>query len=78
MERFWTTEEIEEEVNKVSGTWVKRRNLREKLKAENNKILDNTIMVLKSNIRVLKSHGATQSYLRTYYSKLTEWECKRL
>jgi len=78
MERFWTTEEIEAEVDKVSGAWVKRRNLREKLKAENNNNLDNTIMVLKSNIRVLKANGAKQGTLVHFYSKLTELELKRL
>jgi len=78
MERFWTSEEIEAEVDKVSGTWVKRRNLREKLKAENNHFVDDNIMIIKANIRAFKSLGAKERMLITYYNLVSNLECKRL
>jgi len=78
MERFWTSEEIEAEVDNVSGTWVKRRNLREKLKAKNNQFVDNGIIKTQENIRLLKSLGAKEGILRSYYSLVTGLELKRL
>ena len=78
MSRFWTIEEIEHEVDKVQGTWVKRRNLREKLKRENNAFIDTHLEIIKQEIRRLKAMGTRQIGLIVYYSELTNLEFRKL
>jgi len=80
MERFWTSEEIEREVDKVSGTWVKRRNLREKLKRENNAYLSNEIEIeiIRRDIRKAKANGAKLQSLIIHFCEITELELKKL
>jgi hypothetical protein len=78
MSRFWTSEEIESEVDKVSGTWVKRRNLWLKLKAENNNFIDTHIEIIKRDIRRLKAMGTPEGLLLVYYSEITDLELRRL
>jgi len=78
MERFWTSEEIEAEVDKVSGTWVKRRNLREKLKRENNACLTNEIEIIRRDIRAAKANGAKLQSLIIHFGKITQLELKKL
>ena len=78
MERFWTSEEIEAEIDKVSGTWVKRRNLREKLKAKNNHHVGAMSLNVLNYIRALKANGSSEQDLRELYSKVSNLELKRL
>jgi len=73
-----TKESIEIEVSQVSGTWVKRRNLRNKLIKESNEIINKRIDKLKSEIRGLKFSGVKQQALAPVFAKITQLEIRIL
>lgn len=59
-----------------SGTWVKRRNLREKLTGESNKLVYEQIDIYKGKIRDLRAMGAREEALRHWYAEVTKLELK--
>lgn len=69
-----TEQEIDHQVSQCSGTWVKRRNFREKLTAESNKIVFEKIAECKGKIRDLRSMGAKEQDLRRLYAEVTKYE----
>ena len=71
-----TIEEIEIAVSKLEGTatWVKRKNLRNKLTSANNKEIDRRIELIQKEIREKKSKGAKQRDLINLFSMITELE----
>lgn len=73
-----TEQSIEAEVSQISGTWVKRRNLRNKLTAASNKIVNERIETLKREIRGLKAEGVKQQMLAPVYAKITQLEIRLL
>ena len=73
-----TNESIELEVSQLSGTWVKRRNLRNKLMTASNKIINARIEALKREIRVLKFSGVKQQALSPVFAKITQLELRLL
>ena len=78
MSRFWTAEEIELEVDKLSGGWVKRRNLRARLTLENNKHVDREISDISAVIRNLRAIGTTEQNIRHWYAEKSKLEFKKL
>ena len=73
-----TIDQIEREVSELSGTWVKRRNLREKLIKQSNAEVNAMIQELKKEIRRLKAGGAREKSLAEVYAKVTRLEMKLL
>ena len=73
-----TIEGIDLAVSKLEGTatWVKRKNLRNKLTAANNKELDRRIGLLQKEIREKKARGYKQRDLTNLFSMITELEFK--
>lgn len=75
---IYTQEQIDLEVSQLSGTWVKRRNLRRRLtKKSNNEILSR-IEVIKREVRLLKLDGFTEQDCRELYANITKLELKTL
>ena len=72
--RILTIDEIEKQVRACSGTWVKRRNLREKLIKQSNAATTDEILIVKAKIRDLRAMGAREENLRHWYSQLTKFE----
>jgi hypothetical protein len=72
--RILTIEEIESQVRQCAGTWVKRRNLRLKLKAQSNQAVREEMLIIKAKIRDLRAMGAREESLRHWYSQLTKFE----
>lgn len=72
--RILSLEEVEEQVSACSGTWVKRRNLRLKLKKQSNLLVAEEISIVKAKIRDLRALGAKEEALRHWYSQLTKFE----
>ena len=68
--------EIEIQVSKVSGTWVKRKNLRNRLVSGNNKEVNRLIELIRSDIRKKKSQGFKQWDLVDLFGEITELEFK--
>jgi hypothetical protein len=66
-----TAQEIEERVYQCGGTWVKRRNLRKKLTAESNRLIDEKIDECKGKIRDLRAIGAKEQTLRDWYAEVS-------
>lgn len=75
---IYTAEGIEWEVSQIGGTWIKRRNLRNKLTEASNKIVNDRIEKLKGEIRSLKAAGITQQALSPVYAKITQLEIRIL
>lgn len=75
---IYTESEIEAEVSQLSGTWVKRRNLRNKLTRQSNDEITRRIDVIKKEIRSLKADGFNQHDLRELYSNVTNLEVRVL
>jgi hypothetical protein len=73
-----TSDEIEIKVSQISGTWVKRRNLRKKLKEKSNRLINEEIQECKGKIRDLRAMAATEETLRFWYSEVTNLEIKLL
>lgn len=71
-----TIEQVENEVSKVAGTWVKRRNLRKRLTEQSNKEVNREIDEIKKQIRCLKSQGLYQADFRSMYSEITQLELR--
>ena len=75
---IYTQEQIDLEVSQLSGTWVKRRNLRRRLtKKSNNEILSR-IEVIKREVRLLKLDGFTEKDCRKLYANITKLELQLL
>tara|TARA_R110002033_G_C3820445_1_gene233028 strand:+ start:288 stop:518 length:231 start_codon:yes stop_codon:yes gene_type:complete len=75
---IYTAEQIEWEVSQCGGTWVKRRNLRNKLKKHSNDEVNEKIAECKGKIRDLKAMGANQSNLRFWFAEVTQLEMRLL
>ena len=73
-----TAQSIETQVSQVRGTWVKRRNLRERLKSESNALIAGEIDAIRKDIRMLKSNGATQQELSPFFAKVSNLEARIL
>ena len=73
-----TSGEIEIKVSQISGTWVKRRNQRKKLKEKSNRLINEKIMECKGKIRDLRAMSAKEETLRFWYSEVTNLELKLL
>jgi hypothetical protein len=73
---IYTEEQIEWEVSQVSGTWVKRRNLRKKLTEASNKTVNNRIEILRREIRSLKAAGIKEQALSPVYGKITQLQIR--
>lgn len=73
-----TEESIEWEVSQISGTWVKHRNLRNKLKEASNKIVNDRIEILRREIRSLKAAGIKEQALAPVYGKITQLQIRLL
>jgi len=74
----YTEQEIELMVSQISGTHIKRNNLRRKLKEENNSEIQREIDLIRSKIRMLKAQGLYESDFRGMYSDITKLELKLL
>ena len=74
----YTAEQIEIEVSQCGGTWVKRRNLRNKLAKHSDDDINEKIAECRGKIRDLKAMGANQSSLRFWFSEITQLEMRLL
>lgn len=75
---IYTEAEIEAEVSRLSGTWVRRRNASARMKKESNAHIVNEINEIKKQIRNLKAMGFYQSDFIGMYSEITKLELKIL
>jgi hypothetical protein len=75
---IYTAEQIELEVSRCSGTWVKRANLRKKLIKESNKLINKEIDEIKKTVRCLKAQGLYESDFRSMYAEITQLEMRLL
>jgi len=73
-----THSEIESEVRKIKGTWVKRSNARKRFVAESNAEIDNGILNIKDKIRRLKAMGVKEGNLAVWYSQITGLELQKI
>lgn len=73
-----TDADIELRVSQISGTHIKRNNLRAKLKDASNKLIENKIMECKGRVRDLRALGSKEEDLRFWYSEITNLELKRI
>lgn len=71
---IYTEQEIDDIVLKVKGTWVKHRNMRNKLKRESNSEVMEKIEICKGKIRDLRAMGAREQALRDWYAEVTKYE----
>lgn len=71
---IYTQEELDAEVAGTQGTWVKRRNLRNKLIRQSNSEVMEQIEICKAKIRDLRAFGAREEALRHWYSEVTKYE----
>ena len=69
---------IEGKVSEISGTHIKRNNLRKKLKIETNLEINKKIEAIKKQVRCLKAQGLYQADFRQMYSEITNLEIKIL
>jgi len=75
---IYTKAEIEREVSQISGTHVKRNNLRKKLKQQSNDYINEKIMECKGKIRDLRAIGVKGQCLRYWYAEVTHFEIQLL
>ena len=75
---IYSQEQIEWEVSQLSGTHIKRNNLRKKLKLQSNAEVNERISKIKSEIRGLKSLGVKEQDLRLVYAKVSKLEVRIL
>ena len=75
---IYSQEQIEWEVSQLSGTHIKRNNLRKKLKLQSNAEVNERISKIKSEIRGLKSSGVKEQDLRLVYAKVSQLEIRIL
>jgi len=71
---IYTESEIDEIVLKIKGTWVKRKNMRNKLERESNSDVMEEIEICKAKIRDLRAMGAKEQSLRHWYAEMTRYE----
>ena len=71
---IYTQEELDKEVSATKGTWVKRRNLRNKLIRQSNSEVMEKIYICKGTIRDLRAMGTKEEVLRHWYAKVTKYE----
>ena len=71
---IYSIEDIESIVASTKGTWVKRRNVRNKLKRESNSAVMENIEICKAMIRDLRAMGAREEALRHWYAQVTKYE----
>ena len=67
-------QEIESIVSQVSGTWIKRRNARNKLISESNSEVNKKISECKGKVRDLRAMGVKEEALRHWYAEVTKYE----
>ena len=75
---IYTEAEIEQKVSQCGGTWVKRRNLHNKLIKETNAYIDSEINQIRKQIRCLRAQGLYESDFRVLYSDITTLELRKL
>lgn len=75
---IYTSKMIESKVSEISGTYIKRNNLRKKLKSETNLEINKEIDEIRKQIRCLKAQGLYQADFRSLYSQITKLEIKIL
>ena len=75
---IYTNAMIEFEVSQISGTYIKRQNLRKKLTNKNNDYINTQIDICKGKIRDLRAMGSKESDLRHWYSEVTQFELRLL
>lgn len=73
-----TEVEIEAEVLRIGGTWVKHRNTRRKLINSNNTEIHDRIDVIKKEVRLLKLDGFNEQDCRKLYANITKLELQLL
>ena len=73
-----TVDEIEAQARKCGGTYIKRNNLRKRLKASSNATCQKEIDSIKKEIRARKVAGAKEGDLREMYAKITHLEMRIL
>ena len=73
-----TDQDIEVRVSQISGTHIKRNNLRKKLKEQSNSSVNEKIQECKGKIRDLRAMSAREEVLRDWYSQITNLEMKLL
>ena len=73
-----TEKEIEQIVAGCGGTWVRRKNVREKLTKWSNDLLDKDIDLQRKAVRRFKADGAKESDLRCHYAEITKLELMKL
>ena len=71
---IYSIEDIESIVASTKGTWVKRRNVRNKLKRESNSAVMENIEICKAKIRDLRAMGVKEEVLRHWYANVTKCE----
>jgi hypothetical protein len=71
---IYTEQEIDDIAIKVKGTWVKRRNMRNRLKQQSNSEVREKIEECKGKIRDLRAMGAREKALRDWYAEITKYE----
>ena len=76
--KIMTPEEIELEVRKIKGTWVKRSNARKRMIGQSNSEINEKIMEARGKIRDLRSLGAKEETLRYWYSEITKLELQKI
>ena len=75
---IYTEAEIEAEVSQCGGTWVKHRNLRNRLVKETNDEILSRIEAIRKEVRILKLDGFNEQDCRGLYSNITKLELRKL
>jgi len=75
---IYTEEQIDAKVLKVKGTWVKHRNLRNRLVAESNAEVQRQIDEIRKQVRKAKLNGAKEQDCRGLYAEITKLELRLL
>ena len=75
---IYTEEMIWEKALEVKGTYIKRNNLRKRLKTESNNEVNDRIEKIKTEIRALKASGVRNQALAPIYAKITHLEMRIL
>ena len=73
-----TDQDIEVRVSQISGTHIKRNNLRRKLKEQSNYLVTEKIQEFRLKIRSLRASGFKEEHLRDLYSEITKLEVQLL
>ena len=75
---IYTAAQIDQKVSQISGTWVKRKNLKKKLTAASNKVTDGRIEAIRYEVRRSKDLGVRQQELAPFFSDITNLEIRYL